>query len=120
VSGVASALARANVLLLNRISQRAEWLWGDGRRKHIAKQKQRLGKARYRNHVTRAFARYWRRKRIDPTFHTGTLGGARHCLWSQQMDNTLQAVLWQELRANPLRNRNQLTDELVLITCSTR
>ena len=67
-----------------------------------------------RYEVTRGFARYWRRKRVDPTFHIGTLGGARHCLMPVAVDEAVQVVLWQELRSDPLRNRWQLTNELVI------
>lgn len=53
--------------------------------------------------VTRAFVRYWTEKARDPNFHSGELGGARHCLFTEDAQLVVERVLWSEVLENPFR-----------------
>jgi len=50
---------------------------------------------------TRKFVRYWAQKAEDPTFHPGTVGGARHTLFTEEGQHLVDAMLFNELRRNP-------------------
>ena len=59
------------------------------------------------------FSRYWARKAVDPLFHIGDLGGARHCSYTTQEEALLCTLLLQEVKANPLRTHEQFALALV-------
>ena len=56
---------------------------------------------------TRAFARYWHAKAIDPLLHAQPHGGRRRARFSEQEEMTVHVMLWQEVRANPLRSNGE-------------
>jgi len=63
--------------------------------------------------VTRAFVRYWLHRFLDPAWHQGSLGGARRSKFTVAELHMIWALLYLELRADPLRTAVQLAQELV-------
>ena len=64
--------------------------------------------------VSRGFARYWHRRLVDPSFHPGSLGGARHVKFTPVQEAAVLYLLWQELLANPLRTTQELAQAVVI------
>jgi hypothetical protein len=62
---------------------------------------------------TREFARYWSAKAADPSLHTGTIGGARHCLFTEEQQMLVEAMLWAEIEREP---RRLLRDYAAILT----
>jgi hypothetical protein len=56
---------------------------------------------------TRSFVRYWSAKAADPTVHTDTVGGARHCLFPAEEQLLIEVMLWAEVARNPLQTRRE-------------
>jgi len=54
------------------------------------------------------FVSYWSRKLSDPNFHAGTVGGARHVKFDDEKQAALEALLWNELKRNPLQSAPEL------------
>jgi len=53
---------------------------------------------------SRGFVRYHSRKHSDPTFHTGPWGGSRgNAHFGPLAEMLLHVLLWQEIKADPLR-----------------
>jgi hypothetical protein len=66
-----------------------------------------------RNHgVTRDFVRYHERKLVDPDFHPGTQGGARHVSFASATQLQLECLLWNLVKADPLLLPGQYAEEM--------
>jgi hypothetical protein len=57
---------------------------------------------------SRGFARYHGQKAVDPSFHSGKWGGAQgRRRFSDEVEQVLRFLLWQEVKADPLRTLRQ-------------
>jgi transposase len=53
---------------------------------------------------TRGEARYWGKRAEEPSSHDGEIGGARHETFKPEVQAVVHALLWAEVRANPVRS----------------
>ena len=59
------------------------------------------------------FVRYHTRKAVDPTFHAGRWGGSQGAArFTPHASAILETVLWQEVRADPIRTSAELVDAM--------
>lgn len=61
---------------------------------------------------TRGEARYWGQRALDPTWHIGELGGQRNTVFEPEVEAVVHALLWAEVKANPVRNVLQFAQVL--------
>ena len=55
------------------------------------------------------FVRYHNRKAVDPTYHAGRWGGSQGAArFASQAAAILESVLWQEVRADPIRTSAEI------------
>ena len=60
-----------------------------------------VAKVQKRYGVTRGEVRYWRKKVVDPSFHSGTWGGVRTRKWTDEERWKLHYYIWEEARCHP-------------------
>lgn len=58
------------------------------------------------------FVRYWNRKLVDPTFHSGSIGGTRNNKFSADGQLFVETLLYREIELNPFRSTSQLARDL--------
>jgi hypothetical protein len=63
-------------------------------------------------HVGVGFAKYNLRKFLDPTFHSGGLGGARHNLFSEDEEPVVETLLYRLSLLNPVQSAPELSVRL--------
>lgn len=56
--------------------------------------------------------RYWRQKLVDPAFHSGTRGGARHLKFDDSTQLVVDCLLWNELKREPQKILHEFADFL--------
>lgn len=62
---------------------------------------------------TRGFARYHGEKHVNPQFHAGAWGGAMGAArYAPEVEDVIRFLLWQEVKADPLRTIKQFTQTL--------
>jgi hypothetical protein len=51
--------------------------------------------------VSHDFYSYWRRKYLDPTFHSNSHGGKRWNKFSKEEVSLIRFLIWKKVRENP-------------------
>jgi hypothetical protein len=62
--------------------------------------------------MPRGFVRYWTEKARDPNFHSGELGGAHNCLFTEDAQILVEKTLWDCVRRDPFRTEVDYAREL--------
>ena len=61
---------------------------------------------------TRGEARYWGKRAEDPSWHICEHGGERSSVFPPEVEAVVHALLWAEVKANPVRSVVQFTQVL--------